>query len=186
MANGTASMPRNEDGEFELVLGNKQLISVFLIVSVLLGVFFTMGYVVGSNSNSAHGTDRRPEPDYVRNDAPSAMGAPATRPETAETRAPRQTVAPPASEDTASQAERTAPSEPAPGQAFLQVAAVAKPEADVVFQVLQRKGFRAQLAAGPNESLQRVLVGPVHDASDISKTKADLERAGFKSFLKKY
>ncbi len=43
-------MGRSEDGEFELILGNKQLLSVFFIVVVLLGVFFTMGYIVGKNS----------------------------------------------------------------------------------------------------------------------------------------
>ncbi len=43
-------MARTEDGEFELVLGNVQLISVFLIVVILLGVFFSMGYIVGRNS----------------------------------------------------------------------------------------------------------------------------------------
>ena len=42
-------MPKNDEGEFELVLGNRQLISVFLIVVVLLGVFFSMGYIVGRN-----------------------------------------------------------------------------------------------------------------------------------------
>lgn len=44
-------MPRNEDGEFELILGNRQLLSVFFIVVILLGVFFTMGYIVGRNSS---------------------------------------------------------------------------------------------------------------------------------------
>jgi cytoskeletal protein RodZ len=43
-------LPRTEDGEFELVLGNKQLLSVFFIVVVLLGVFFAMGYIAGRNS----------------------------------------------------------------------------------------------------------------------------------------
>ncbi len=43
-------MPKNEDGEFELILGNRQLLSVFFIVVVLLGVFFAMGYIVGRNS----------------------------------------------------------------------------------------------------------------------------------------
>ena len=43
-------MPKNEPGEFELVLGNKQLLSVFFIVVILLAVFFTMGYIVGRNS----------------------------------------------------------------------------------------------------------------------------------------
>ena len=42
-------MARNEDGEFELVLGNRQLLSGFFIVVVLLGVVFSMGYIVGKN-----------------------------------------------------------------------------------------------------------------------------------------
>ena len=46
-------MPKNDEGEFELVLGNRQLISVFLIVVILLGVFFSMGYIVGRNSSPA-------------------------------------------------------------------------------------------------------------------------------------
>ncbi len=44
-------MPKNEDGEFELILGNRQLLSVFFIVVSLLSVFFTMGYIVGRNSS---------------------------------------------------------------------------------------------------------------------------------------
>jgi cytoskeletal protein RodZ len=43
-------VPKNEDGEFELILGNRQLLGVFFIVIVLLAVFFTMGYIVGRNS----------------------------------------------------------------------------------------------------------------------------------------
>jgi cell division protein FtsN len=38
------------DGEYELVLGNRQLLSAFFIIVILFGVFFTMGYVVGRNS----------------------------------------------------------------------------------------------------------------------------------------
>ena len=32
------------DGEYELVLGNRQLLSAFFIIVILFGVFFTMGY----------------------------------------------------------------------------------------------------------------------------------------------
>src|SRR5262245_60388602 len=46
-------MPRNDDGEFELVLGNRQLLSGFFIVVILFGVFFTMGYIVGRHSSPA-------------------------------------------------------------------------------------------------------------------------------------
>ncbi len=50
-------MPRNDEGEFELVLGNRQLLSVFFIVVVLLGVFFVMGYILGKNSSPAPVTE---------------------------------------------------------------------------------------------------------------------------------
>jgi len=58
-------LPKNDDGEFELVLGNRQLISVFLIVVILLGVFFSMGYIVGRNSSPATEAARneKPKPD---------------------------------------------------------------------------------------------------------------------------
>src|SRR5579862_7150243 len=55
-SSGGNSLPQNEDGEFELILGNRQLLSVFFIVVILLGVFFTMGYIVGRNSSPV-GTD---------------------------------------------------------------------------------------------------------------------------------
>ena len=43
-------MPKTEEGDFELLIGNKQLLTVFFVVVILLGVFFTMGYIVGKNS----------------------------------------------------------------------------------------------------------------------------------------
>ncbi len=43
-------MPKNEDGEFEIVLGNKLILSVFFLVIILLSVFFVMGYILGQNS----------------------------------------------------------------------------------------------------------------------------------------
>src|ERR1039458_7585933 len=46
-------MKNNETGEFELVLGNRQLLSGFFIVVILFAVFFVMGYIVGRNSTPA-------------------------------------------------------------------------------------------------------------------------------------
>lgn len=40
-------MRNRDDEEFELVLGNKQLISLFFLVVVLFAVFFLFGYTVG-------------------------------------------------------------------------------------------------------------------------------------------
>ena len=72
-------MPKNEEGEFELILGNRQLLSVFFIVVVLLGVFFTMGYIVGRNSSPAPAVDtaRKTEsrPIVVERASPSGSAA---------------------------------------------------------------------------------------------------------------
>jgi cell division septation protein DedD len=78
-------LPKNDEGEFELVLGNKQLISVFVIVVVLLGVFFSMGYIVGRNSsptaaeiarNEKAKPDHGAESDGPSSDAPSDSATP--------------------------------------------------------------------------------------------------------------
>ena len=189
----TASMPHNEEGEFELVLGNKELLSVLFIVVVLLGVFFAMGYVVGRNSSPVD-TARRSEA-YVPPAAP-AERAPAPTSAVQTTTAPpaaaasAETAAPePAVETAPAPAPENAPvvlAQPQPGQMFLQVSAVAKPEADILVDLLTKKGFHAMVAAGPNESLYRVLVGPAKDTTDLGKMKGDLEQAGFKSIVRKY
>lgn len=69
-------MPKNDEGEFELILGNRQLISVFLIVVVMLGVFFSMGYIVGRNSSPAAATtearaDKAPADAHSTDSTPS-------------------------------------------------------------------------------------------------------------------
>jgi cell division protein FtsN len=70
-------MPSHEEGEFELVLGNKQLLSVFFLVILLLGVFFSMGYIVGRNTAPAGSLSaaNRQQPIVVE-----PAGAPPTRP----------------------------------------------------------------------------------------------------------
>lgn len=194
-----ATMPRNESteseaSEFELVLGNKQLLSIFFIVVVLLGVFFTMGYVVGRNSTPVE-ANRRVEP-YDRQDAPSAVPMAKREPPAITAEQP----ASPAEEERATSTGSTpsqATQRPAEGSAvtvtqpqeghtYLQVVAVAKPEAEVLAEVLAKKGFRAFVAPGPNDKLFRVLVGPAADINDVGKLKSDLEAAGMKPIVKKY
>ena len=93
-------MAKNEDGEFELILGNRQLISVFLIVVILLGVFFSMGYIVGRNSAPTGGESREAKTSVARSaqpsDSPPAQGEPAKSPESstpaAEPAAPAQST----------------------------------------------------------------------------------------------
>jgi hypothetical protein len=196
-------VPKNEDGEFELILANRQLLSVFFIVVVLFGVFFTMGYIVGRNSGpaqvdvaSTHKTDSKPI--VVDSPPPQETVAPASTPPAA-TSAPASTRPQQPPEESKAEAkveprreepkkkeppapkERPAPSSAAPasGQTYLQLVATAKAEADVMVDVLHQKNFKAIAVQIPEKpELYRVLVGPLADGT-LNKVKSDLQSSGF-------
>jgi hypothetical protein len=201
-------MPKSEEGEFELVLGNRQLLSAFFIVVILFGVFFTMGYIVGRHSFPAPLSTpaaAAQEPAAPRAVAPadtpaSPAGPPpgqaevvaaeakpespepatGTRPATAPAEPPR-----PVERRQAEAAPATSDLfEPAPGT-YLQIAAPKRGAAAGIVESLKNKAITAVLAPGPNEETVRILVGPL-DSSSLGKMRADLEGAGFKPFPKKY
>jgi cell division septation protein DedD len=92
-------LPKNDEGEFELVLGNRQLISVFLLVVILLGVFFSMGYIVGRNSSPTADTARiekpKPDTDADSNGSSPDSDGPSTPAATDSTPAPATDANPP-------------------------------------------------------------------------------------------
>lgn len=272
---------RSEDGEFELILGNRQLLSVFFIVVVLLGVFFTMGYIVGKNAVT--GTElatRKADPIVVDPSKPSSFGSepkssssvkpgdlgelpssttpstvaplptdtPKARSREEEAREARKLEAERKEAERKAEIERKAEAKrraederkaeaerreterkaeierraeakkaeakkteakkearketkeaaparaavssaptPQAGQQFLQVVASSKPDCEIIADVLRRKGFSAAVVAGPSEKVFRVVVGPLADAGSITRTRNDLEAAGFqKPVLKKF
>jgi hypothetical protein len=83
------------DGEYELVLGNRQLLSAFFIIVILFGVFFTMGYVVGRNSAPTAVASSTPA-TLATNQRPDA-GSPAPP---SESPAPPQSASAPPSQET--------------------------------------------------------------------------------------
>lgn len=180
------------DGEFELVLGNRQLISVFLIMVILLGVFFSMGYIVGRNSAPAAVTaETRNAPakpivvEPQRNTETAPVQTPAAE---AEKPAP---APPPAAQKSEPEPAQETPvvrgsEKPSPGT-YWQVVATTRPEAEIVAEALAKKGLHALVAQAPKAGLYRVLVGPLSNASATAKTRTDLEAAGFKQvILQKY
>lgn len=202
-------MPRTDEGEFELVLGNKQLLSIFFIVVVLLGVFFTMGYVVGRNTAGQEQMAAAPGQPLVVD--PGGAGtqppvAPPPEPAQAKTEplppprtqpapaVPTESLAPPP----VAPAKPAAPppsvpppspgglSEPAAGTSWLQVAATSLPEGEVLRDVLSKRGFTVHLAPVPGQELIRVLVGPVNTPDTLAQTRSKLQEAGFKPFARKY
>jgi cell division septation protein DedD len=66
-------MRNNETGEFELLVGNRQLLSGFFIVVLLFAVAFSMGYIVGRNSSPSA---------KVQAETGSSAGAASQTPET--------------------------------------------------------------------------------------------------------
>ncbi len=192
-------MPRNEEGEFELVLGNRQLLSVFFIVVVLLGVFFVMGYILGKNSSPAtpevasarKATDTSPAPSPIIIDKSAGKSSAAGEPvvekpvpvEKPLAKAPEQKKAEPKPTPAASASTKSG--EPPKGSLFLQVAAVGRAEADVVAKVLKGKGFDIWIAPTDKDSIFRVLVGPIQK-SEQGKTRGELDALGFKPFPRSY
>lgn len=236
-------MPTNEEGEFELVLGNKQLLSVFFIVVVLLGVFFTMGYIVGRNMSPAGGPQMagnvesnplvvepsgpgapppplpgpidkpsplpsntappattpppatttappKPEPAKVEPPKPEPAKTPAPKPEPVKAPPPKPEpvkTPPPKPEPAKTVPPKPAATKPAPaaGGTYLQVAATRKPDADMLVDVISKKGFRVTVAPVPDSELFRVLVGPASGPDELNKLKNDLAAIGFKGFPRK-
>ena len=196
-------MKNNETGEFELVLGNRQLLSGFFIVVLLFGVAFAMGYIVGRNSapsaklqaeaaaaSGPQSPDARPEPaspapaqpPAASADQPPQPGAdltPATQPPDAPpqpTTQPAQTPTQPTSAQALAELPAAADS---PAGSFWQVIATAnRTSAEALLQSLRDKGFPVTLSPGPN-NLVRVLVGPYTDTQAMGRAKTQLEDAGF-------
>jgi len=96
-------VPTNEEGEFELILGNRQLLSVFFIVVILLGLFFAMGYFVGLHST----------PLVTADSSASRASAKPSVAEPEPTRSTPEPASPPASEPAPSRTTTTAPQQPA-------------------------------------------------------------------------
>jgi cell division septation protein DedD len=203
------------EGEYELVLGNRQLLSAFFIIVILFGVFFTMGYVVGRNSGpaaaagvpAAVATNQRPEAaspaaappkEEAKEPAPSETRPVETKPVETQPVAPPErmpekterahTSPPPRRAPAAKPAETSGAAvavNPGPGNMYLQVEAVAQPQASVVVDTLKQKGFPALLAQSSNPTLFRVMVGPFQNAATLGKAKADLENVGFHPIVRK-
>lgn len=183
-------MAQNE-GEKELVLGNKQLISLFFVVVALCGVFFAMGYMMGRPSGKLTPVAETPPP--------AATVAPAPAASTQESEPPRETAAVPA--DTAPSATEPEGAEPVThtrpardvtpaaaavepsvqelGATYLQVTALRRADADNLVKTLREQNLPALVADSSKPDLFRVLVGPYRLTADVAEAKARLKALGF-------
>jgi cell division protein FtsN len=183
---------RDESDQQELVLGNKQLLSIFFIVIAMLGVAFTLGYMIGRNTANVSAATMSP-PAAVPTQAPQA-------PRMAESQPPPQVVQQdptptPVAAPVPQKVTETSPAKPYESEpvatappppvttgnppSYLQVAAMKRADADHMVSVLRDRGFPALVGESPKEGLFRVLVGPYKDITALVDAKAKLKAAGF-------
>jgi cell division septation protein DedD len=197
-------MLRNANSESEILLGNTQLIGIFFLLAVLLGVAFTAGFMLGHGSfgkkaeavataaPAASSSDTGPRTAVVEPAVPAATTPESTATEPAPTPASPSTTKAEKTEDVPKPAKKLPTEEPAPksrpgtdafapqpGQTFLQVAAELHDSAASAASVLNKAGFNAHVALAPNGKLFRVLVGPVKDKNDLAATRDALKAKGF-------
>lgn len=192
-------------GEFELVVGDKQLLSGFFIGVLLLAVVFAMGYVLGQSSPKSAKVvaDTAAVPANTQADKPlDAAPTPVQAPSAASTPAPTgdadQTATPPAEAPpqptTVPAREASAPAPPksapaaaaeeTPNGSFWQVLAGSPTSAEAMSQSLKGQGFPVVTRPGPN-NLTLVWVGPYSDKESLSHAKKKLQDAGITNLYKK-
>src|SRR4051794_34345322 len=143
-------MRNNDTGEFELVVGNRQLLSGFFIIVLLFAVAFAMGYVVGQNSprSSKVMADNVVPPSGSTGDTARPSASTAPPPQQAPAPAAESTAAPPGEappEPTTQPAREPDPPAAAsaelPAGSYWQVIAVAQSEAELIYKTLKDRGF---------------------------------------------
>jgi cell division septation protein DedD len=201
-------MRNKETGEFELVVGDKQLLSGFFIGVLLLAVVFAMGYVLGRGTpksasvgeptavpqNAAAESRPAAVPSAQRPSTPDAnpavmnpdVGHPDDTP--AAEQAPQPTTVPAkevaAPEPPAAIAKAPVAAAEPPAGSYWQVHAGSQTSAEAMAQTLKNQGFPVITRPG-RDNLTLVWVGPYSDKASLTKAKKQLEDAGMTNLFKK-
>jgi cell division septation protein DedD len=177
-----------ETGEFELVVGNAQIISGFFILVLLLAVFFAMGFIVArakyQQEPAAAATASSAQPELRQQPAaqPPVQPPADTRSDSRTDEATKPPVDGTATEPTPPRAGPTPEPPPVVAESmqgtYWQVTATKDPAAArAMLQSMKDMGLPASLSPGPND-FTRVLVGPYTDNATMAKVKTQLENAG--------
>lgn len=199
-----------DGGERILALGNKRLLGIFLMASLLCGAFFTLGYLAGRNSPAADGSDAatstRSDIETVqkpgtKHDGLLASGnasgnAPPVMP-TAVASAPPAAKSASADNPAASGERQLAPaphaSAPADsevsvsvaetGAYYWQVYALGRPAADNQVKILRTKELPVIMVESSRAHAYRVLAGPYRNAGAFADAKEKLKTLGYQNVI---
>ncbi len=188
------SMPVKDEGEFELILGNKQIIAVFVIVLLLMGLFFSIGFLAGRRSATASETAARtPANVPITVDATRQQTAAAEPPPAQQDKA-ESPSSKAAAEPEPSQPQQQPPEEPKkqpqvpsrlfvdqpPAGTYLQAAATQRADAEAMLSyIISKTGLSGYVAPSPKSpELCRVLIGPLSGNEQIADARSKLSSLG--------
>lgn len=197
------TMPARDEGEFELILGNRQIILVFFILVLLLGLFFAMGFLVGRSVGGRPAASAQQQPaqvpisvDATKSASREVISSPApagkqqedaAAPEQAPPAQPAQKQPEPAPKQASVPAKLFV--EQPPAGTYLQAAATQRADAETMLSYLISKtGLSGYVTPSPKSpELCRVLIGPLSGNEQIAEARAKLSAVGVtNAFLVKY
>lgn len=185
------SMPVRDEGEFELILGNRQIIAVFIIVLLLMGLFFSIGFLAGRRSAApADAAARTPSNIPITVDAAkqqTSIAEPAQPQEKSQSAQPPAAPAEPA--ESAQQPAAPKPHTPVPSRLFvdqpppgtyLQAAATQRADAEAMLSyIIGKTGLSGYVTPSPKSpELCRVLIGPLSGNEQIADARSKLGALG--------
>jgi cell division septation protein DedD len=183
-----------KSGEYEIVLGRRQIASLLFIAIVLAVVFSAVSYLAGRTAGakplklaaapSPAATSTPPAP--AATPGPGATPAPGATPviEATTSVLPAEPALPILKRDNKPEPPMFA--EPLPGAVYLQMGAVDKGMAMVFAAGLRKYGFDSFVAPGPSEKIFRVLIGPLPDPDSFRRAKAAVDAIDLGTFARRY
>src|SRR5882757_5487540 len=198
----------------DLVLESKHLVGLFMLLVVIFGVVFTLGYLLGRSQydtklRAATGkasdaipaiaaasskSKEKSDWDFYHSGEPKTaedhLQPPASPPVFEKSDAASKSVAAAKPSTKSARQPKALPPMNAPlipnGAVMLQVAAVqSQGDALALAQALQEKKFPAFVVPPKTDKYYRVQVGPYTDVKAATSARGDLEAKGFKSIVKR-
>ena len=163
---GLAGSAESDTGEFEFVLGRRQVASVTFLTLVLLAVCAGGSYLIGKGTATVSASELPPAPAAavpVEAPAPPPMAAP---------------VVP--------VVDKPLFAEPLQGVIYIQMGAVEKGIAEIFAEGLRKRAFTSFVATGPNDHIFRVLIGPFRSGDEYQAAKKALDGMGLETFARRY
>jgi hypothetical protein len=169
------------EGEFELVVGRRQIAAITFLALVLVAVCSGASYLAGKVMSSRE----EPVPPTIVLEQPPAPSPTASAIEATivpSSAAPGQGA--PAAVKPAAEAPLFA--SPVAKAIYIQVGAVEKGVAIVIAEGLRKHALDSFVAPGPSEKTFRVLIGPFPDAGAYQKARNIVDQIGLASFARQY